>query len=159
MKLQTQLFLGYVLIFVLMIVIATVTYQGITALTETADWVSHTHQVISKAHRIEKLLVDMETGQRGFLITGTEQFLEPYDEGVKAYETTMADLKLLVSDNPAQVERLNQIETLVAKWQNIAAQPEITTRREVVKGAIDADYLQTILAKGSWMSCAGPWMT
>ena len=148
MKLQTQLFLGYVLIFVLMIVIAAVTYQGITALTETAEWVSHTHQVISKAHRIEKLVVDMETGQRGFLITGTEEFLQPYDEGVKAYETTMADLKLLVSDNSTQVERLNQIEALVAHWQSVAAMPEIATRRNVIKGAIDADYLQTILEKG-----------
>ncbi len=64
MKLQTQLFLGYALVFFFMIVIAAVNYTGITKLTETAEWVSHTHQVITKAWRIEKLFVDMETGRR-----------------------------------------------------------------------------------------------
>ena len=67
MNLRIQLFLGFSLVFVLMIVIAAFTYAGITALIETAEMVSHTHQVIIKARRIEKLLVDMETGPLAML--------------------------------------------------------------------------------------------
>jgi CheY-like chemotaxis protein len=148
MKLRTQLLLGYTLVFALMIVIAAITFRGFTSQTDRAALVSHNHQVISKAHLIGKLLVDMETGQRGFLITGVEDFLEPYSKGADDYRTSMIDLKKLVSDHDAQVSRLEQIEILVSNWQNVAAQPEIAARRKVVTGAIDANYLQLVLSKG-----------
>jgi len=148
MKLRTELSLGYALILVFMLVIAVIAFQSFSSFTETVTWVSHTHEVISKAHKVEKLLVDMETGQRGFLITGSEEFLEPYNNGVSEYKTTIADLKSLVSDNSSQLTRLKKIEALVDKWQKVAAQPEINERRKVVKGAIDADHLQDVLVKG-----------
>ena len=46
MKLRTQLSLGYGLIFAFMIVIAVVTYRGLISSAETAERVSHTHEVI-----------------------------------------------------------------------------------------------------------------
>jgi len=49
MKPRARLLLGYLLVFTLMIVLATFTYQGISPLTDTADWVSHTHEAISEA--------------------------------------------------------------------------------------------------------------
>ena len=65
MKPRTQLVSGYVLVLVLMIVMPVVGYRGLTSLIDTADLVSHTHEVISEAYLMEKLPVDMETGQRG----------------------------------------------------------------------------------------------
>ncbi|MBT3381246.1 MAG: response regulator [Lentisphaerae bacterium] len=99
-------------------------------LTDTAEWVSHTHRVIGQAHLIEKLLIDMETGQRGYLITGNEAFLQPYNDGVSAYETAMENLNQLVSDNPAQVQRLSQIEVAVTEWLEIVAWPQVSARRK-----------------------------
>lgn len=49
MKPRTRLLLGSLLVFTLMIVLATVTYRGISSLTDTADWVSHNHEAISEA--------------------------------------------------------------------------------------------------------------
>jgi len=134
MKKRTQLFGGYVLVFALMIVLAVLTYRGFTSLIESANWVEHTQEVIGKARLIEKLVSDMETGQRGFLIAGTEEFLEPYNDGSKSYEIVITDFKELVSDNPAQVKRIREIEILVAKWQETAAIPEIAARRRVNVG-------------------------
>lgn len=140
--------LGYGMVLVLLIMLAGITYRGLTSLTDTVDWVSHAQEGIGGARVITELSVDMEIGQRGFLITGEEEFLERYTDGIRSYETAVAGLKELVSDHPAQAERIKKIEALVAKWQNVAAQPEIAERRKVVKGAIDADYLQSVLAKG-----------
>ena len=152
MKIWTQLVLGFVLIFAFMIGIALVTYWALASSTETAKWVSHTHEVIAKAQKIEKLLVDMETGQRGFLLTGANEFLKPYNEGREEYTTTFTGLEKLISDNPAQSERIKRIDTLVRKWWNVAAEVEISERRKVVEGAVDVDFLSAILAKGTGKS-------
>ena len=133
MKLRKQLFSGYVLIFVFMIVIAVVTYLGVVSLTETADWVSHTHEVISKAYRIEKLLVDMETGERGFLITGQEEFLEPYINGIKAYEKAMADLKELVSDNPPRSSGSRRSRRLSPNGRTLLHSPRLLNEKKSSK--------------------------
>ena len=148
MKLRTQLFLGYTLVFALMLVIAAVSYTGFRSHMKTARWVAHTHEAISQAHFIEKLLLDMETGQRGFLLTGEEAFLEPYHVGREHYLRALEALQLHVSDNSVQVTRLKRIDGLVAKWQSVAAEPEIEARKRVIKGAIDAEYLQDLLAAG-----------
>ncbi len=59
MKLRTQLFPGYVLVLVLMIAMAGVANHGPTSLTDTADWVSHTHEVMGKGRLVQKIMVDV----------------------------------------------------------------------------------------------------
>jgi CHASE3 domain sensor protein len=54
-------------------------YQNIQSLVNDANWVKHTHLVTSNASSIEKLVIDMESGERGYLISGKEEFLEPYE--------------------------------------------------------------------------------
>ena len=49
-----------------MIVVAFFINQSIISMSDTADWVDHTHQVLNNASAIEKLVVDIETGERGF---------------------------------------------------------------------------------------------
>ncbi len=149
MYLRTKLILGYTLIFVLMVVISMITYRTTTAFIDTAGMISHTHQVISNVRQIEKLLIDMETGVRGFLITGTEEFLEPYNDGIKTYDFAVTELKLLVVDNPSQVERLNRVNELTREWQNSHGKPEIALRREVINGAATMHDVTTLVEKGS----------
>ena len=133
MKLKTQLLSVFLLIFFLIAVIAIVNFLSTTSLIDKAKSVSHTHMVIAKSKQIEKMLNDMETGQRGFLITGKDQFLEPYESGKKKYSIALNDLKELVSDNPEQVSRLGKIDILIDAWLKKAALPEIDTRRDVNK--------------------------
>lgn len=99
---------------VLLILIGSIVYFSLTKLIENEKWVKHTYLVISNGNQIKKLLVDMETGERGFLIAGKDEFLEPYNNGKASYETVMRETKELVNDNPAQVERLVGIDRLVA---------------------------------------------
>jgi signal transduction histidine kinase/ActR/RegA family two-component response regulator len=98
---------------------------------ETTRWVEHTHKVISEGHLLMKLMVDMETGERGFIITGKEHFLEPYYSAKVIWNERFFLLKKLVSDNPEQVYRLDNIERLQKKWLREAAEVEILVRRQV----------------------------
>ncbi len=65
--------------------------------------IRHDAPVIANARHLLTLVVDMETGQRGFVITGNDEFLEPYEKAVASFADLLSEEKALVSDNPAQV--------------------------------------------------------
>ncbi len=75
--------------------------------------IQHDAPVIANARHLLKLVVDMETGQRGFVITGKDEFLEPYENAVASFSGLLNEEKILVSDNPAQVKLLEEIEASV----------------------------------------------
>jgi signal transduction histidine kinase len=77
----------------------------------------HTEEVIVTAEQSRQLAVDMETGQRGFLLTRERRFLEPYDRAVVNLPGVIARLKQLVADNPEQLQRVSVIERDIAEWQ------------------------------------------
>ena len=104
-QLQTRqkILLGFSVPLLLMIIIATVVYFSIGKMVGDAQWVQHTQQVIAGGQELNKLMIDMETGERGFLITGKEPFLEPFHTAQKIWDNKIANLKSLVSDNPVQI--------------------------------------------------------
>jgi signal transduction histidine kinase len=56
-------------------------------------------------------LVDAETGQRGFLLTGRKDYLEPYDSGLKAYDTSIEKLREYFANDPTQRARIEAIDS------------------------------------------------
>ena len=62
-------------------------------------------------------LVDMETGYRGFLVTGKDEFLEPYNNGIEVYQEKLRALQEKTADNPTQVERWKDLEQRAVAWQ------------------------------------------
>ncbi|HEX3019981.1 MAG TPA: CHASE3 domain-containing protein, partial [Chitinispirillaceae bacterium] len=89
---------------------------GISSLITSSKWVAHTHEVLSHASSLSKSMVDMETGQRGFMLTGNENFLEPYNSGQKIFDENIDSAKNQVSDNPEQVKRFEQVAELKEQW-------------------------------------------
>ena len=144
MKLRTLLSLGYILVFALMIVLAAIAYQGFNSFNNNAAWVTHTQNVIAIANQLEKQMIDMETGERGFLITGNEKFLVPHRKGEKEFETLVPKLKKLVSDNPAQVRRLKKIYELEDRWLKSAGSLLIDARK-TAKSETDIKKINAIV--------------
>ena len=70
---------------------------------------SQSQQVLVVANRLERLVVDLETGLRGYLITGQSQYLQPAETAHASFEQQAATLQQLVADNPAQVARAQRI--------------------------------------------------
>ncbi len=110
--------------------------------------IQHDAPVIANARHLLTLVVDMETGQRGFVITGNDEFLEPYEKAVASFTGLLNEEKALVSDDPRQVKLLEEIEDSVHEWREKAASPEIAMRRMVGEAGVDAYHLQEILSQG-----------
>lgn len=149
LKVGQKIIVGNIVILMLLIGIVAVLLFSLSNLSKSfAFLIEHDQPVLSNAFRLEKLVVDMETGQRGFLITGKDEFLEPFHNGIKEFEALLKIEKKLVSDNPSQVVILEKIDQLHDEWLAKAGKPEIAKRREANKATVSAEYLQEVLKAG-----------
>ncbi len=112
-------------------VIVDETTNNLQSLVENTDWVDHTQQVIQEAMKVEASVVDMETGMRGFLLAGKEEFLAPYKAGQNNFFGTIDNLAKTVNANPAQVALLSEIKTNINGWQENVTEPSIALRTEI----------------------------
>ena len=110
-----KVWFGFALAFVLLLIIGVVAYRGVSAMIETSYRVTHTHEVIEHINKLMSLVKDAETGQRGFVITGDEAFLQPHEEALPAIESIKGELRHLTGDNPHQQKRMDEVDALVAK--------------------------------------------
>jgi signal transduction histidine kinase/CheY-like chemotaxis protein len=111
----------------------------ITYLLTVIQWVEHTDRVINNANHSLRLSIDMETGMRGFLLTGDEHYLDPYEVAKPGVVAELKNLGELVVDNPQQVDRLRRLSALQDEWNDFA-QEMIMLRRQ------NGDYQSTIAA-------------
>jgi adenylate cyclase len=77
--------------------------------------IRHTLTVDNQVSAVLSRLQDAETGQRGYLLSGEDSYLEPYRVAVAALDHELADLRTTVADNPAQVDLAAQLTTLVTE--------------------------------------------
>jgi PAS domain S-box-containing protein len=96
-------------------------------LQASTRWVSHSDEVLLQAARLERLLIDRETGLRGYFITGSPAVLDPYQQAQRALGPTFDALGQLIADNHAQVQRLAELRRMADQW-DAAAQPLIDSR-------------------------------
>jgi len=133
MKLRFRILLtNFMAIFVFLIV-SFIIFMTIRTLSANMQMVSHTYEVIANGNKLVSLMVDQETGMRGFLATGQENYLEPYTNGKADFMKLMEDTQELVNDNPAQVTRLKEIQDMTVQWDEKAASQFIAVRREIAQ--------------------------
>lgn len=94
---------------------------------ESADWVTHTYEVILHLDSTLALLIDAETGQRGFVVTGRESYLEPYEPARTGIGPKLAELRKLTTDNPVQQANFLRLRELAERKMAVVA--EIIWRR------------------------------
>lgn len=94
----------------------------INYLLSALQWVEHTDRVIGNANEAVKLSIDMETGMRGFLITGDERFLDPYEVAKPRIFGSLQSLRGMVEDNPQQVERIDRLIALQQAWNTFGSE-------------------------------------
>jgi methyl-accepting chemotaxis protein len=108
-----RLLAGFGLAAFTLILVAGFSYHNASLLIDTEHWVTHTHQVRTKLADLLSELKDAETGQRGFLLTGEDNYLEPYKGALTTIKTTLDDVKKLTLDNPDEQRRLAAIGSLI----------------------------------------------
>ncbi len=99
---------------VVLIVNAGVTYRNIERAIADNNRVSRSNEVLAALEGTLSTLKDAETGQRGYLITGEENYLEPYNTATKSVNDYIRQLKKLIADNPNQQQQITTLEQEVA---------------------------------------------
>jgi CHASE3 domain sensor protein len=113
MTVGKKLLAGFGLAALTLLLIAGISYRNANLLIETEGWVAHSHQVRSELANLLSELKDAETGQRGYVITGDDSYLQPYRSALPAIKATVADLKTLTVHNPDQQHRLTAMTPLI----------------------------------------------
>ncbi|MCP4701888.1 MAG: response regulator [Gammaproteobacteria bacterium] len=131
MSLKAKIAWGIAIPLLLLLLFGIGSVWTIHSLINTSERVDHTGQTIRNSLEITGSAVDMETGVRGFLLAGKEEFLLPYKEGQKRFKDNIRSLRELVSDNPGQVERLKETEKVIRAWQKEVVEPVIALRRKI----------------------------
>ena len=114
-------------------------------LTDTVEWVDHTRNVIATANEIIAAAVNMETGMRGFLLAGKDEFLEPYTTGKKNFTRLVTALQQTVNDNPAQVAVLEKARQMINDWQSEVVDPTIALRKSVVSSGAGTGTMNNVV--------------
>jgi two-component system cell cycle sensor histidine kinase/response regulator CckA len=118
------------LTFVVVLALGIVTYHNTTVLVSTDALVAHTYRVREVAEAVLSSLKDAENGQRGYLITGDEDYLKPFDEGSKLLKSKLAELRTMEPESAAQDQLLDKLESLATQRLS-QLQETITLRRQV----------------------------
>jgi methyl-accepting chemotaxis protein len=104
---------GFTLALAILLAIGISSYRNTTSMIDATNWKSHTYEVIADLESLLSIIRDGETGERGYIITGQAQFLEPYDDAVKAIGPALNELVNLTRDNPTQQRQLEALKPLI----------------------------------------------
>jgi len=96
-------------------------FRSIDVLVRSEYWVQHTLEVINQVERIMGSAKDAETGNRGFLITSDDRYLEPYTAAVRELPGEMDKFGALTVDNPSQQTRLLDLRYVLDQRLNLLA--------------------------------------
>ncbi len=91
-------------------------------LATVIHWDRHSVEVLAAAHELEKNVIDLETGVRGFQLTGDPVFLDPYNLAQPRVDGQLTTLERLVTDNPDQTNRMRMVRRDAEAWKIFAAE-------------------------------------
>jgi len=107
-----------------------VTWERLNASREAREWSQHSYRVLGTMKDLAIALRDAETGQRGYVITGKDDYLAPYDSARDRLGVLQGELQKLTADNPAQQERLRALAPVIQHKLEELAQT-VQLRRDV----------------------------
>jgi methyl-accepting chemotaxis protein len=150
LKIGTRLYGGFAAVVLLMVVLLSVAYINFSRLSTANNLNIHTYQVLEEVQGTLEALINIETGQRGFSLTGKDASLEPLNTGKKEFKSHWDKARSLTSDNQKQQDRLTELAAAQQKWMADAIEPAIALRRDIEsgKGQLEAAAEMERAAKG-----------
>ena len=109
---KKRVVIGFILALGTIATLGVYSYLSTQRLIDTAQLLSHASRVVNNAEHLLVLTVDLETGQRGYVLTGDKSFLEPYDTALKNMGKHVQELLTTTegyADQHARVETLKQL--------------------------------------------------
>jgi len=125
---------GSVLVLAVLALDAAVVYFSLRTITDGNARVDLSRRVIAELERTLSVLKDAETGQRGFLLTGREAYLTPFQTAEAELNETVDRLRALTANDAAQRTRADDLGRLAAS-KMAELRETIALRREKGFGA------------------------
>jgi signal transduction histidine kinase/CHASE3 domain sensor protein len=140
----------------LVVLIGALAYERARSVVADVMEVDRSHAVIETSDVLLTRAIDAETGQRAYLLTGQETFLEPYRGARADIAQYLTSLRRLIRGDQAQSARLNAIEKLVperfalldlgiAQRRNGIMTEALNVDR-LLAGKVKMDQLRTVIA-------------
>jgi CHASE3 domain sensor protein len=145
-----KLALGFAVVVVVFATVAITGLRTTQALAANTELVVHTHEVRIQLGKLLAALIDAETSERGFVITGADRFLEPYRGALASVDKTFAALRRLTADNPGQQHRLDELRPVIEQ-RRAELDGVIEARRT---GGMDAGVARVASARGDELTGA-----
>jgi PAS domain S-box-containing protein len=147
---------GVIVIVTLLLGSAVLGWWNTSRLEEEAALVGHTHEVLEHTADVLRILVDAETSERGFIITGQEEYLQPYHAAKAGLENRLATLQEMTRDNARQQQRIQRLRDLATVRMSLL-QKAIDLRRKGLeevqvlagagKGRAQMDAIRQVIAE------------
>jgi methyl-accepting chemotaxis protein len=125
LKISRKLMVSFACLITIMLGVSATIYTRLSFIETSTGWTAHTYQVLEGLQQVMESMVDQETGVRGYLVSGDDKFLQPYKSGRDMFERSVARVKELTADNPAQQQRVAQIRDFAQHWHAELADKEI----------------------------------
>ena len=132
LKIATRIYLGFGVLAGMTVLMVAISYANFARLATANDMNLHTYEVLGEVDAVTEALVNTETGQRGYALTGDDASLQPYQAGKQAFREHLDKALALTADNAAQQERLKLLGQLQGNWLAQAIDPVIALRRASV---------------------------
>ncbi|MBJ6116975.1 CHASE3 domain-containing protein [Pontibacter sp. BT310] len=129
MKLSVKLFVGFLLISALFTAVAIVNFRLSEDVNANSDWVTRSQEVVRNSASLQRNIIDMETGIRGFLLNGNETFLKPYTQAKEQMPALFQDLSEYTTYTKDQTQKLKHIMSMQKRWELDYAEPLIRITR------------------------------
>jgi methyl-accepting chemotaxis protein len=114
MTIGQKLAAGFGVALLFPLIIGAIAYRSTSSLLESRKPITHSYQVLGELDATLAALIDCETGQRGYLLTGQEDYLEPYKRGLATVDQAIIHATSLTEDNAKQQARLKILAPLIA---------------------------------------------
>ena len=106
---RQQVLLGFGISIILVLLVGILSYKSINQLESDSLMVDHTQKVIRTSNNLLQMMIDAETGMRGYVATNEKVFLDPYNAALPSVHSDIELLKSLIADNPIEVRRVDSI--------------------------------------------------
>lgn len=110
-----KVWLGFLSAIVIIAWLAITSFINNKKSEKTGRWVAHANNVLFHSEQVLSLAVDLESGQRGFALTGMNDFLKPAQRAAELLDEHIQQLRELTADNPSQVERVERLSGFIHK--------------------------------------------
>jgi signal transduction histidine kinase/CheY-like chemotaxis protein len=145
--------LAFGALIVLLLLIGGATWERLSAARSAREASLHSYEVLGTIKDLSHAILDAETGQRGYLLTGSDDYLAPYQASLDRVSFLQGELQRLTATDPAEQERLRALAPILRHKLEELAQT-VQLRRDVgfdaavrmVRTDVGRDYMKTIEA-------------